>query len=257
MHAIERVPQLPRGAFSPLTDKPGGLVVDYIAIDDDLKRDVEDVAIALGIAISRLCEKHRATTDKLVLAANAYESLSGIPIRSRQQHGAHVTETTFSQAPAHLSRHRFDWSFAIPPVQTVSTSASLIMRISRHRDCRPIFPPQSEPLRLLGVAEEAPGGDLDDRVREAAVEGGVCVQKAEVERALEEVDRHLYVAVSSDLATLDRARERTASRSGLANVATVFGCSDWQVRLRRRAVLTPRAAPRSADGPPPSATGAR
>src|SRR5207249_7229006 len=47
-------------------DKPGGLVVDYIGIGEDLKvslaaytdRDVEDVAIPIGVAVRRLREKH-------------------------------------------------------------------------------------------------------------------------------------------------------------------------------------------------------
>ena len=52
-------------------DKPGGLVVDYIGIGDDLKaslaayseRDVEDVAIPLGVAITRLREKHEIVCE--------------------------------------------------------------------------------------------------------------------------------------------------------------------------------------------------
>jgi type I restriction enzyme, R subunit len=52
-------------------DKPGGLVVDYIGIGDDLKAsltaysaaDVEDVAVPIGIAIARLREKHEVVAE--------------------------------------------------------------------------------------------------------------------------------------------------------------------------------------------------
>jgi type I restriction enzyme R subunit len=52
-------------------DKPGGLVVDYIGIGDDLKaslaaysaKDVEDVAIPIGVAVSRLREKHEVVAE--------------------------------------------------------------------------------------------------------------------------------------------------------------------------------------------------
>jgi type I restriction enzyme R subunit len=52
-------------------DKPGGLVVDYIGIGDDLKaslaaysaEDVEDAAIPLGVAIARLREKHEVVAE--------------------------------------------------------------------------------------------------------------------------------------------------------------------------------------------------
>jgi type I restriction enzyme R subunit len=52
-------------------DKPGGLVVDYIGIGDDLKaslaayskKDVEDVAIPLTLAIARLREKHEIVAE--------------------------------------------------------------------------------------------------------------------------------------------------------------------------------------------------
>jgi type I restriction enzyme R subunit len=52
-------------------DKPGGLVVDYIGIGDDLKaslaaysaKDVEDAAIPLAVAIARLREKHEVVAE--------------------------------------------------------------------------------------------------------------------------------------------------------------------------------------------------
>lgn len=52
-------------------DKPGGLVVDYIGIGDDLKaslaaysaKDVEDVAIPLAVAVARLREKHEVVVE--------------------------------------------------------------------------------------------------------------------------------------------------------------------------------------------------
>jgi type I restriction enzyme R subunit len=51
--------------------KPGGLVVDYIGIGDDLKaslaayskRDVKDVAIPIGVAVARLREKHEVVGE--------------------------------------------------------------------------------------------------------------------------------------------------------------------------------------------------
>jgi type I restriction enzyme R subunit len=52
-------------------DKPGGLVVDYIGIGDDLKaslaaysaKDVKDAAIPLSVAIARLREKHEVVGE--------------------------------------------------------------------------------------------------------------------------------------------------------------------------------------------------
>jgi type I restriction enzyme R subunit len=52
-------------------DKPGGLVVDYIGIGDDLKasltaysaKDVEDQAIPIGVAVARLREKHEVVAE--------------------------------------------------------------------------------------------------------------------------------------------------------------------------------------------------
>jgi type I restriction enzyme R subunit len=52
-------------------DKPGGLVVDYIGIGDDLKaslvaysaKDVEDVAIPVAVAIARLREKQELVAE--------------------------------------------------------------------------------------------------------------------------------------------------------------------------------------------------
>ena len=52
-------------------DKPGGLVVDYIGIGDDLKasliaysaKDVDDVAIPVAVAIARLREKHEVLVE--------------------------------------------------------------------------------------------------------------------------------------------------------------------------------------------------
>jgi type I restriction enzyme R subunit len=77
-------------------NKPGGLIVDYIGIGDDLKAslamysaaDVEDVAIPVGVAIARLREKRE------VIA----EFFHGIDFRRR--HDLSVTEraTRFAQA---------------------------------------------------------------------------------------------------------------------------------------------------------------
>lgn len=52
-------------------DKPGGVVVDYIGIGDDLRAslaaysasDVEDVAIPIGVAVARLREKHGVVAE--------------------------------------------------------------------------------------------------------------------------------------------------------------------------------------------------
>lgn len=52
-------------------DKSGGLVVDYIGIGDDLRaslvaysaKDVDDVAIPIGVAIARLREKHELVAE--------------------------------------------------------------------------------------------------------------------------------------------------------------------------------------------------
>jgi type I restriction enzyme R subunit len=54
-------------------DKPGGTVVDYIGIGDDLKaslvaysaEDIEDAAIPLGVAVARLREKHEVVSEIL------------------------------------------------------------------------------------------------------------------------------------------------------------------------------------------------
>ncbi len=77
-------------------DKPGGLVVDYIGIGDDLKaslvaysaKDVNDVAIPIAIAVARLREKHE------VLA----ELLHGIEFRRRHELSAGDRANQFAQA---------------------------------------------------------------------------------------------------------------------------------------------------------------
>ncbi len=81
-------------------DKPGGLVVDYIGIGDDLKaslvaysaKDVDDVAIPVGVAIARLREKHE------VLA----ELFHGIDFRGRHGLSAGDRANQFAQAVAQV-----------------------------------------------------------------------------------------------------------------------------------------------------------
>jgi len=77
-------------------DKPGGLVVDYIGIGDDLKaslaaysaKDVEDVAIPLAVAIARLREKHEVVA----------EFFHGIDFRGRGALSAGDRANQFAQA---------------------------------------------------------------------------------------------------------------------------------------------------------------
>jgi type I restriction enzyme R subunit len=77
-------------------DKPGGLVVDYIGIGDDLRAslaaysasDVEDVAIPLGLAIARLREKHEVVV----------EFFHGIDFQSRGALSATERANQFAQA---------------------------------------------------------------------------------------------------------------------------------------------------------------
>jgi type I restriction enzyme R subunit len=79
-------------------DKPGGLVVDYIGIGDDLKAslaaysaaDIDDVAIPIGVATARLREKQEVVA----------EFFHGIDFRVR--HGLSPTEraSQFAQAVA-------------------------------------------------------------------------------------------------------------------------------------------------------------
>jgi type I restriction enzyme R subunit len=79
-------------------DKPGGLVVDYIGIGDDLKaslaaysaKDVDDVAIPIAIAVARLREKHEVVA----------EFFHGIDFRSRHSLSATDRATQFAQAVA-------------------------------------------------------------------------------------------------------------------------------------------------------------
>ena len=81
-------------------DKPGGLVVDYIGIGDDLKAslalysaaDVEDVAIPIGIAIARLREKHEIVA----------EFFHGIDFRARHVLSPTQRATQFAQAVAKI-----------------------------------------------------------------------------------------------------------------------------------------------------------
>jgi type I restriction enzyme R subunit len=83
-------------------DKPGGLVVDYIGIGDDLKaslaaysaKDVEDVAIPLSIAVARLREKHEVVA----------ELFHGIDYRARGELSAGARATQFGQAVAAVIR---------------------------------------------------------------------------------------------------------------------------------------------------------
>jgi type I restriction enzyme, R subunit len=77
-------------------DKPGGLVVDYIGIGDDLKdslaaysaKDVDDVAIPVGVAVARLREKHEVVA----------EFFHGIDFRSRQMLTPGDRANQFAQA---------------------------------------------------------------------------------------------------------------------------------------------------------------
>jgi type I restriction enzyme, R subunit len=77
-------------------DKPGGLVVDYIGIGDDLKkslaayskRDVQDVAIPIGLVISRLREKYEVVC----------EFFHGIDFRGRHSLSAAQRGNLFAQA---------------------------------------------------------------------------------------------------------------------------------------------------------------
>src|SRR5215210_128117 len=77
-------------------DKPGGLVVDYIGIGDDLKAsltaysaaDVEDVAIPIGVAVARLREKHDVVA----------EFFHGIDFRARHRLSAGDRANQFAQA---------------------------------------------------------------------------------------------------------------------------------------------------------------
>lgn len=81
-------------------DKPGGLVVDYIGIGDDLKaslvaysaKDVDDVAIPVGVAIARLREKHE------VLA----ELFHGVAFRARHGLSAGDRANQFAGAVAQV-----------------------------------------------------------------------------------------------------------------------------------------------------------
>jgi type I restriction enzyme R subunit len=81
-------------------DKPGGLVVDYIGIGDDLKaslaayskKDVEHVAIPIGVAIARLREKHEVVA----------EFFHGIDFRARHTLSAGDRANQFAQALATL-----------------------------------------------------------------------------------------------------------------------------------------------------------
>ena len=77
-------------------DKPGGLVVDYIGIGDDLKaslvaysrKDVEHVAIPVAVAISRLREKHEVVA----------EFFHGIDFRARHTLSPGQRANQFAQA---------------------------------------------------------------------------------------------------------------------------------------------------------------
>jgi type I restriction enzyme R subunit len=77
-------------------DKPGGLVVDYVGIGDDLKAslaaysaaDVEDAAIPIAVAIKRLREKHDIVS----------EFFHGIPFRDRARLSAGERANQFQQA---------------------------------------------------------------------------------------------------------------------------------------------------------------
>jgi type I restriction enzyme R subunit len=79
-------------------DKPGGLVVDYIGIGDDLKaslaaysaEDVEDVAIPLGLAIARLREKYEVVA----------EFFHGIDFRTRAELSPSDRANQFARAVA-------------------------------------------------------------------------------------------------------------------------------------------------------------
>jgi type I restriction enzyme R subunit len=81
-------------------DKPGGLVVDYIGIGDDLKaslaaysaKDVQEVAIPIGAAVARLREK-----DEVVA-----ELLHGIDFRARGSLAPGERANQFAQALARV-----------------------------------------------------------------------------------------------------------------------------------------------------------
>jgi type I restriction enzyme R subunit len=81
-------------------DKPGGLVVDYIGIGDDLKAslaaysasDVEDVAVPIGAAIARLHEKHEVVA----------EFFHGIDFRARAALSATERANHFAQSVARV-----------------------------------------------------------------------------------------------------------------------------------------------------------
>lgn len=81
-------------------DKPGGLVVDYIGIGDDLKAsltaysatDVDDVAIPIGVAIARLHEKHEVVA----------EFFHGIDFRTRHRLDPGQRANQFAQAVANV-----------------------------------------------------------------------------------------------------------------------------------------------------------
>src|SRR5439155_13391274 len=84
-------------------DKPGGLVVDYIGIGDDLRaslaaysaKDVKDVAIPVAVAVRRLREKHE------VLA----EFFHGVDFRARDSLSAGERANQFAQALAAVIAH--------------------------------------------------------------------------------------------------------------------------------------------------------
>lgn len=91
-------------------EKPGGLVVDYIGIGDDLKAslaaysaaDVEDVAIPIGVAIARLREKYEVVG----------EFFHGIDFRGRHSLGPAQRANQFAQAVERViddeeTKHRF------------------------------------------------------------------------------------------------------------------------------------------------------
>jgi type I restriction enzyme, R subunit len=79
-------------------DKAGGLVVDYIGIGEDLKaslaaytdRDVEDIAIPIGVAVRRLAEKLEVVA----------EFFHGIDFRARHTLSPTDRATQFAQAVA-------------------------------------------------------------------------------------------------------------------------------------------------------------
>src|SRR5919197_5090250 len=77
-------------------DKPGGLIVDYIGIGEDLKaslaayskKDVEHVTIPVSVAISRLHEKHEVVA----------EFFHGLDFRGRHALSPGARGTLFAQA---------------------------------------------------------------------------------------------------------------------------------------------------------------